>query len=82
MANYRISETAKAALDGFTVVAFVNMVKPRPIATMTLFLSVLSYWQSNPICTKLLMTFERDIDELFAVWTVSIIALTAIPLRS
>lgn len=62
--------------------AFVNIVKPRPIATMTFFLSVLSYWQSNPICTKLLMTFERDIDEVFAVWTVSIIALTAITLRS
>ena len=62
--------------------AFVNMVKPRPIATMTLSLSVLSYWQSNPICTKLLMTFERDIDEVFVVWTVSTIALTVMPLRS
>ena len=82
MANYRISETAKADLRRIYRRGVRQHGEAQADRYYDAFLSVLSYWQSNPICTKLLMTFEKDIDEVSAAWTVSTIALTVIPLRS
>ena len=82
MANYRISEHAKADLNRIYRRGVREFGETLATNITMLFLIDSNSWQSNPICIKLLTISAKVTDVVYVAWTLSIIELMAIMWKS